>query len=291
MSAVATPGSLQRWVLAARPRTLPAAIVPVAIGATVTGVHHINALNVLLCALVALSLQIATNYANDYADGIRGTDAVRVGPFRLTASGLVPAVKVRQAAFACFALAAIFGSALAARSSWWFFVIGATAIVAGWFYTGGPKPYGYMGLGELFVMIYFGFVATLGTTYAAVHHLPTTTWWWGLCTGSMACALLEANNLRDISGDQAAGKRTLAARLGRQRASWLYGLCVAGVVAGALGGGVALVAAGALVLYIPALQVAYSSKTGRDLLVLLQHSARTQLVVGAGAVVAFAVTR
>jgi len=291
MSAATVPGSVQRWVLAARPRTLPAAIVPVAIGATVTGFHHINVLNVVLCALVALSLQIATNYANDYADGIRGTDAVRVGPFRLTASGLVPAAKVKQAAFASFALAAIFGSALAARSSWWFIVIGLTAIVAGWFYTGGPKPYGYMGLGEVFVMIYFGFVATLGTTYAAVHHLPAATWWWGLCTGSMACALLEANNLRDIAGDQAAGKRTLAARLGRKGASWLYGLCVAGVVAGALGGGVALVAAGALVLYIPALQVAYSSKTGRDLLVLLQHSARTQLVVGAGAVLAFAITR
>jgi 1,4-dihydroxy-2-naphthoate octaprenyltransferase len=270
---------------------LPAAIVPVAIGAFVTGAHHVNGLNVLLCAVVALSLQIATNYANDYADGVRGTDAVRVGPFRLTASGLVGPRSVKNAAFIGFGVAACAGSALAARSSWWFVVIGATAIAAGWFYTGGPKPYGYMGLGEVFVMLYFGFVATVGTTFAAVHQIPRSSWWWGLCAGAMACALLEANNLRDIDGDQGSGKRTLAARLGRRRASWLYGACVAGAVIGALGGGVALVAAGALVLYIPALQVAFSPKTGRELLVLLQHSARTQLFVGAGAVVAFLVTR
>jgi len=285
-----TPGPIDRWWQAARPRTLPAAAVPVAIGATYAG-HGINIVTTLLSLLVALFLQIGTNYANDYSDGVRGTDEVRVGPFRLTASRLVPAVQVKQAAFLCYGVAGVAGAALASRTTWWFLIIGATAIVAGWFYTGGPKPYGYMGLGELFVLIYFGFVATVGTTFAQHNQLPEHVWWWGLVTGAMACALLEANNLRDIDGDRASGKRTLAARVGRRNGAVLYGVCVLSTVLGALYGGAPAVAAVALVAYLPALQIAFSPKTGRELLVLLKYSARAQLATGAVAAVWFLFTR
>ena len=279
-----TPGPLQRWVLAARPRTLPAAIVPVAIGAAVVRPASLNWLNTILCVVVALLLQIGTNYANDYSDGIRGTDEQRVGPFRLTASRLVPARAVKAAAFGTFALAGVAGLLLASRTSWWLAALGVTAVAAGWFYTGGPKPYGYLGLGELFVMIYFGFVAVLGTTYAQHEHLSGRAWWWGLSAGAMACALLEANNLRDIDGDQISGKRTLAARLGRERASYLYAFFVVATLVGALLGGAPLAALIAIVLYAGPLRIAFSPRKGRELLPLLKLSARAQLAVGAVAV-------
>lgn len=285
------PGPLRRWVLAARPRTLPAALVPVGVGASLVLPTSICWVNTALCAFVALSLQIGTNYANDYSDGVRGTDAVRVGPFRLAASRLVAPSRVRSAAFAWFFLAGLAGLWLASRTSWWLVAIGVTAMLAGWLYTGGPRPYGYYGFGELFVMIYFGFVATVGTSYVQHLSIPASSWWFGLASGSMACALLEANNLRDVEGDQVAGKKTLAARLGRVRASWLYAICVVGVVLGIAAGGEALVAALALVLYVRPLQIAFSRRTGRELLVLLQISARTQLAIGAVLVATFALTR
>jgi len=286
----ATPGPIDRWWQAARPRTLPAAAVPVAIGASLAG-HGINVTTTTLSLLVALFLQVGTNYANDYSDGIRGTDEVRVGPFRLTASRLVPAAQVKQAAFICYVIAGMAGAILASETTWWFLIIGATAIAAGWLYTGGPKPYGYMGLGELFVLIYFGFVATVGTAFAQHNAMPLHVWWWGLVTGAMACALLEANNLRDIDGDRESGKRTLAARVGRRNGAVLYGVCVLATVLGALYGGAPAVAAVALVVYIPALQIAFSPKAGRELLPLLKMSARAQLVTGAFASVWFLVTR
>ncbi len=182
-----TPGPLRRWVLAARVRTLPAAAVPVALGATLAG-SGVNVGRTLLALVVALSLQIATNYANDYSDGVRGTDENRVGPFRITASGLVEPRVVRSMAFAFFGIAGVAGLLLALLSSWWLLPIGAAAVLAGWFYTGGPKPYGYLGLGELFVLIFFGFVATVGTAYVQHDHIPKGAWWWGLSAGSMACA-------------------------------------------------------------------------------------------------------
>lgn len=278
---IVQPGPLQRWVLAARPRTLPAAAVPVVVGATSVEPSGINWLNSLLCLLVALGLQIGTNYANDYSDGVRGTDEQRVGPFRLTASKLVPARRVRSAAFACFAVASVVGVLLASRTSWWLLLLGASAVLAGWFYTGGPKPYGYFGFGELFVFVYFGLVATVGTAYVQHRSVAGHAWWLGVATGAMACALLEANNLRDVDGDRLAKKKTLAARLGRQRASALYGACVVGVAVGLLGANQYVVAAVALLLYAPALRMVYSPRRGRELLPLLQHSARTQLVTGA----------
>jgi 1,4-dihydroxy-2-naphthoate polyprenyltransferase len=276
-----TPGPLKRWVLAARPRTLPAAAVPVVVGGLLVRPASLNWLNWALAAFVALTLQIATNYANDYSDGVKGTDEVRVGPFRLTASKLVPAKRVRLGAFAFFFAAAVAGLALSARTSWWLLAIGATAIAAGWFYTGGPKPYGYFGFGELFVLIYFGFVATVGTAYVQNLHVPLRAWPLALATGAMAVAMLEANNLRDIDGDQASGKKTLAARLGRERATWLYLASVGAVVLGVAVSGHFVVAVVALGAYWPAVRLARTSAKGRELLVLLQMSARAQLLIGA----------
>ncbi|MFY9783482.1 MAG: 1,4-dihydroxy-2-naphthoate polyprenyltransferase [Acidimicrobiales bacterium] len=275
------PGPFRRWVLAARPRTLPAAGVPVVVGTLLIRPSSLNWLNSALCLAIALSLQIATNYANDYSDGVRGTDEVRVGPFRLTASKLVAVRRVRDAAWLGFLLASVMGLWLASRTSWWLVLIGATAILAGWFYTGGPKPYGYYGFGELFVFVYFGLVATVGTAYVQHLTIPVRAWWLGVAAGSMACALLEANNLRDIDGDRAVGKKTLAARLGRERAAWLYAICVVGVVIGVAGAKQLAVALVALVVYLPGLRFAFSKRAGRELLVLLKYSARAQLQLGA----------
>jgi len=275
------PGPYRRWVLAARPRTLPAAGVPVLVGTLLIRPLSINWLNSVLCLFIALTLQIATNYANDYSDGVRGTDEVRVGPFRLTASRLVPAAWVRGAAYLGFALACAAGLLLASRTTWWLVAIGATAVLAGWFYTGGPKPYGYYGFGELFVFVYFGLVATVGTTYVQHLTIPSRAWWLGVATGFMACALLEANNLRDVDGDRAVGKKTLAARLGRARSSWLYLVCVIGVVVGTVVAHQLVVGLVAVLIYIPALQMAFSTAKGRELLPMLKYSARAQLGIGA----------
>jgi|HubBroStandDraft_6_1064221.scaffolds.fasta_scaffold110964_3 1,4-dihydroxy-2-naphthoate octaprenyltransferase len=275
------PGPLRRWVLAARPRTLPAAMVPVIVGVALIRPRTINWGNSVLCLLVALALQVGTNYANDYSDGIRGTDEVRVGPFRLTASKLVAAKNVRNAAFTAFFLAGMAGLLLASRTSWWLVAIGATAIAAGWFYTGGPRPYGYYGFGELFVFIYFGIVATVGTAYVQHLTIPSRSWWLGVATGFMACALLEANNLRDVEGDRSSGKRTLAARLSRTRAPWLFAVCVAGVLIGISGSGHVVIGIVAILLYVPAIRLAFSTKNGRELLPMLQYSARSQLQLGA----------
>jgi 1,4-dihydroxy-2-naphthoate octaprenyltransferase len=275
------PGSVRRWVLAARVRTLPAAAVPVVVGTTLIRPLTIEWLNSVLCLVVALALQIGTNYANDYSDGIRGTDEVRVGPFRLTASKLVRARRVRDGAFLAFAIAAGAGLWLSSRTSWWLVAIGVSAVLAGWFYTGGPRPYGYLGLGEVFVFIYFGLVATIGTAYVQHLTFPTRAIWLGVAVGFMACALLEANNLRDVEGDRGARKMTLAARLGRQRATWLYAICVLGVVVGLTGAQQLAVALVAVIVYVPGLRVAFSKREGRELLVLLKYSARAQLQIGA----------
>jgi 1,4-dihydroxy-2-naphthoate octaprenyltransferase len=285
------PGPLRRWVLAARPRTLPTVIVPVAVGASLVRPASIEWLNTVLCVAVGLALQIGTNFANDYSDGVRGTDQQRVGPFRLTASALVQASSVRLAAWSFFAVAAVAGLVLASRTSWWLVAIGLSAILAGWFYTGGPRPYGYYGFGELFVIIYFGFVATVGTSYVQHRSIPSSSWWFGLAMGSLACSLLEANNLRDVDGDQLAGKKTLAARLGRVRASWLYAACVAGVALGFMVGGEIVIGALAIALFIPELRSAFSSKSGRELLPLLKATSMTQLLVGGALVVTFFGTR
>ena len=216
--------TLAQWVAGARPWTLPAALAPVAAGTGAAApLHGANTLRAALALLVALALQVGVNYANDYSDGIRGTDAQRVGPLRLTGSGAARPGAVRGAAFAAFALAAVAGITLVALSrTWWMLAVGAACLPAAWFYTGGRKPYGYRGLGEVFVFIFFGLVAVLGTTYTQAGRISATALGAAIGIGALACAILVANNLRDIPTDAASGKRTLAVRLGDVRTRWLY---------------------------------------------------------------------
>jgi 1,4-dihydroxy-2-naphthoate octaprenyltransferase len=208
--------TLAEWVEGARPRTLPAALAPVLAGSAVAWFEDGFApLLAGLALLVALALQVGVNYANDYSDGIRGTDAVRVGPLRLVGSGVAEPGEVRAAAFTSFGVAAMAGLAVVLLTGhWWLLAVGAAAIAAAWYYTGGTRPYGYLGLGELFVFIFFGLVAVTGTVYVQLGFVTDATWWTAIAIGALACAILVANNLRDLEGDRAAGKRTLATRLG-----------------------------------------------------------------------------
>ena len=220
---------MNRWITGARPRTLPAAIVPVAVGAAAAVGEPTDVVwwRVAAALVVSLMLQIGVNYANDYSDGVRGTDDVRVGPTRLVASGLASASSVKRAALGSFGVAAVAGLAIALSTSLVLLIVGAAAIAAGWFYTGGPKPYGYLGLGEVFVFVFFGLVATAGTTYAAIESVTALSMVMGSAVGSLACALLVINNLRDIPTDREVGKKTLAVRLGDQRTRWFYTALIA----------------------------------------------------------------
>jgi 1,4-dihydroxy-2-naphthoate octaprenyltransferase len=222
---------MNKWIIGARPRTLPAAIAPVAVATALAG-KDAAAIPALLALFVALSLQVGVNYANDYSDGIRGTDNDRVGPLRLTASGIASAQSVKNAAFISFALAAIAGLGLALMTSWWLIAVGAAAILAAWGYTGGKNPYGYMGLGELFVFIFFGVVATVGTFFVQVETITLDSILISIPMGTFSCALLSINNIRDRALDEPAGKKTLAVRLGDRRARHLFvGLITLGYLA------------------------------------------------------------
>ena len=222
--------TFKNWVSGARLRTLPLAVAPVAVGYGVASAMQSQNLTLALLALaVAVFLQIGVNYANDYSDGIRGTDDYRVGPMRLTGSGRVEPKRVRNAAFAFFALAAVAGLAIVVITSmWWFIGVGVACIVAAWFYTGGKNPYGYAGLGELFVFVFFGLVATFGTVAIQVKNFFTNAdglVWTSLgavSIGLFASAVLMVNNIRDIDTDKAAGKKTLAVRVGRKWAKAIY---------------------------------------------------------------------
>ena len=285
----APPGTVKRWVLGARPRTLAAAAVPVAVGTAagwwLTHADHGVVWWRAACALVvALGVQIGTNYANDYSDGIRGTDEVRVGPVRLVASGLVSPGAVRAGALVAFGVAGVAGLALAAATSWWLIPVGALCFVAGWLYTGGPKPYGYLGLGEVFVFVFFGLVATVGSAYVQSVHLGWLPVLAAIPVGLLATALLEANNLRDVDGDRRAGKRTLAVRLGRERAGWLYVGALLGAAAGIVAVGVirpwALLALLAGPLAVAPVATVRGGAEGRQLLAVLGATGRLQLAVG-----------
>lgn len=223
---MATPA---QWIEGARLRTLPLAIAPVIVGSAAAaelGGFHLG--RALLALVVSLALQIGVNYANDYSDGIRGTDDVRVGPLRLTGSGAAPAAHVKRAAFACFGVAILAGLALVVWSgTWWLIVVGILAVAAAWFYTGGKKPYGYLGLGEVFVFIFFGLVAVLGTTYTQALTVSGEAWVGAIGCGLISTALLMANNVRDIPTDREVGKHTLAVRLGDTAARWSYLVMVA----------------------------------------------------------------
>jgi 1,4-dihydroxy-2-naphthoate octaprenyltransferase len=318
---VNTPWRL--WVAGARPRTFPAAIVPVAVGTAVgyassghltvttaagtartstgavgTLVHQLNWGHAVCALIVALFIQIGTNYVNDYADGVRGTDEARVGPVRLVAGGLASVRAVKVAALISFGIAALAGLVLAATVSWWLVPVGLVCGLAGWAYTGGPKPYGYLGLGELFVFVFFGLVATVGSAYvqhapfSVVHDATTFTYsfdwgypiWAGVPVGLLAVALLEGNNMRDIDTDTVAGKRTLAVRLGRRNSGYLYLILL---VAVALSIGVlhrwnawALLGLLALPLAAYPIRIALGDRSGKLLLPLLGATARLQIATG-----------
>jgi 1,4-dihydroxy-2-naphthoate octaprenyltransferase len=216
-----------QWVAGARPRTLPAALAPVLVGTGAAALAgSVRPVRALLALVVALALQIAVNYANDYSDGVRGTDADRVGPVRLVGSGTASPAAVKRAAFVCFGVAAVAGLALAVLTTLWLLPLGGVLIAAAWGYTGGGSPYGYRGLGEVSVFVFFGLVAVLGTTYVQAERLTVAALLGGLACGALACAILVVNNLRDIPTDVLAGKRTLAVVLGDARSRVLYTVLV-----------------------------------------------------------------
>jgi 1,4-dihydroxy-2-naphthoate polyprenyltransferase len=235
--------------------------------------------------IVAVALQVGTNYANDYSDGLRGTDNVRVGPVRLVASGLASPPAVRRAAIAAFAVAAGAGLALAAVAGWWLILVGAACIAAGWLYTGGPRPYGYAGLGELFVFVFFGLVATVGTSYVQIERITGLAVGAAVAVGLLIVALLVVNNLRDIPGDRASGKRTLAVRMGAPATRTFYAATVLGpfVVAAVLAvwRPATLLVLLAVPLAIPPVRQVLGGAEGKELIGVLGATGRLQLAFGA----------
>ncbi len=277
---MATPA---QWVSAARPRTLPAAVSPVIAGTgAAAALSSADLTRAALALVVALALQVGVNYANDYSDGIRGTDAQRVGPFRLTGSAAARPGEVKAAALASFAVAAVAGLVLVALAgAWWLIAVGAAAIVAAWYYTGGRRPYGYAGLGEVFVFVFFGLVAVLGTTYTQTGRVSAVAVAAAVGTGSLACAILVANNLRDVATDAVSGKRTLAVRLGDARTRTLYAglLAVAAlsVLAAALQRQAAAIALVAALGAVRPVRAVLGGATGRELLPVLADTGRLEL--------------
>lgn len=278
---MATPGD---WLAGARPRTLPAAVSPVLAG---TGVAAYGdafvAWKALLALVVSLALQVGVNYANDYSDGIRGTDDARVGPMRLVGSGAAAPGAVKRAAFLAFGVAAVAGLVLAATTAWWLVVVGAVSVLAAWYYTGGSTPYGYLGLGEVMVFVFFGLVAVVGTTYVQTETWELAALFAAVGVGALACAILVVNNLRDIPTDTVAGKRTLAVVLGDRATRLLYAalvvLAAAAVVAlAAVTSWCALVGLLFLVVALPGLRTVLGGATGPGLIPVLQSTGMAELV-------------
>jgi 1,4-dihydroxy-2-naphthoate octaprenyltransferase len=279
--------SLLQWVEGARPRTFPAAVAPVLAGtgaaAAIDGAVWWKA---LLALVVSLALQVGVNYANDYSDGIRGTDADRVGPLRLVGSGVASPRAVRTAAYAALAVGAGAGLVLAATSALWLVAVGAVALLAAWGYTGGERPYGYRGLGEVAVFVFFGLVAVLGTTYTQAGTITWPSVVAAVGVGALACAILVANNLRDIPTDAVSGKRTLAVLLGEARTRLFYAalLGVAGACLLALVAVTPWVLLGALAM-LPAgraLRVVLSRASGLALVPVLRDTGLAELTYAAG---------
>lgn len=281
--------TLVEWVEGARPRTLPAAVAPVLAGTAVAWFEGgVVPLLAGLALVVTLALQVGVNYANDYSDGVRGTDADRVGPMRLVGSGAAAPSHVLAAAIGGFAVAAIAGLGVVVISGhWWLLIIGAVSIAAAWYYTGGRYPYGYFGLGELFVFVFFGLVAVCGTVYVQVGSVSATTWWTAIAIGALACDILVANNLRDLVGDAESGKRTLATRLGDRltRAFYISLVVVAvlGVVAVAwTTSWWALLGLAMLIPLVAPIRAIVSGAAGPELIPVLKHTGVAELVCAVG---------
>ena len=286
MTAAAVAGN--RWVLGARPRTLPAAVVPVVVGtAAAVGVpgSDIVAWRALAALVVAVAIQVATNYVNDFADGQRGTDDRRVGPVRLVGSGLATVGEVKRAALVAGGVAALAGLALAVAVGPELLVVGACSLAAGYLYTGGPKPYGYLGLGEVFVFVFFGLVATVGSAYVQLERISGLAVAAAIPVGLLATALLVVNNLRDIPTDVVAGKVTLAVRLGDRDTRSLYAALLIGAFATAAALGAVRLGALATLLAVPLavapVRTVFGGATGPRLIPVLGATGKVQLAAGA----------
>jgi 1,4-dihydroxy-2-naphthoate polyprenyltransferase len=273
------------WVAGARPRTLGAALSPVIVGTAAAYADSDTVIwwRAVAALVVALALQVGVNYANDYSDGVRGTDTKRAGPLRLTASGVAAPAAVRNAAALAFGVAAVVGLALAIAVDLRLLVVGVVAIAAAVLYTGGPRPYGYSGLGEVAVLVFFGFVATAGSAYVQLERVPTTAWWGAVAVGLLACAILVANNIRDIDTDRVTGKRTLPVLMGAPAARGLFVGCVTGAFVAVAAVGVlyptALIALAALPLAVQPVRLVMTRRDPPSLVAALVGTARLEVVV------------
>ena len=272
---------MNKWIIGARIKTLPAAISPVLVGTALAS--EINWVNALLALVVSLSLQISVNYANDYSDGIRGTDANRVGPIRLVGSGLASAKSVKQAMFISFGIAALAGLILALQTSYWLLLVGAISILAAWCYTGGKKPYGYFGFGEISVFLFFGLVATVGSYFVQTEEISANSLLLSIPIGALACAILVMNNLRDLPMDAQVGKRTLSVRIGDTNTRYFYVflLVIAQVISAYAYtfNSYALLTLIWLPLTVKNCRLVLQGVKGKDLIPLLISTARLQLLL------------
>jgi 1,4-dihydroxy-2-naphthoate polyprenyltransferase len=278
-----------QWLAGARPRTLPAAISPVIAGTGLAVFERgLSWVAAVLALVVSVSLQVGVNYANDYSDGIRGTDAARVGPLRLVGSGLAAPPLVKRAAFINFGVAGVAGLALVILTQqWWLLAAGVACVLAAWYYTGGKRPYGYLGLGEAAVFVFFGLVAVCGTVYVQVGRISLATLLTGVWVGALACGILVANNLRDIRGDAQVGKRTLATRLGDSRTRVLYLILVLLsafliIIVAYLTTWWAILGLAGLALIIPAVRIVSSGGRGPTLIGVLKATSLAELISAIG---------
>ncbi|HEX3783355.1 MAG TPA: 1,4-dihydroxy-2-naphthoate polyprenyltransferase [Pseudonocardiaceae bacterium] len=276
--------TVAQWMEGARPRTLPNAIAPVLVGAgAAAAIDHFVWWQSVLALVVSLALIVGVNFANDYSDGIRGTDSNRVGPLRLVGSGTVPAKLVRTVAFGCFGLACLAGAVLVVASGhWWLLVVGVVCVAGAWFYTGGKKPYGYQGFGEIAVFLFFGLIGVLGTLYVQYGRFTVIGLGGAVGVGAFSAAVLVANNLRDIPTDSETGKRTLAVLLGDAGTRRLY-VCLAGVpmvvsILLGLGHPWALIALVAGALLVTPIRRITSGATGLALIPVLKDTALAMLL-------------
>ena len=272
---------MNKWILGARIKTLPAAIAPVIVGTSLA--DQIKVINALLALIVSLSLQIAVNYANDFSDGVRGTDTNRVGPTRLVASKLATASSVKNASFISFFVAIIAGTLLAFNTSVWLIAVGLISILAAWGYTGGKKPYGYLGFGELAVFIFFGIVATVGSYYVQVEQISSSALLLSIPMGSLSCAILVINNLRDLAQDKLVSKQTMAVKLGdtNTRIFYLLLLVIAQISAAAVASinNYALLTLLWLPLTYSAANQVLKGASGKELITILGKTSRLQFLL------------